>query len=157
MARFTVRDARGRTLFQNNAPGLESALVSVPSIGPHASVAWVDDQLPAAGPPASVAAKVGEAPQLSGPQPEVSLSGARISEDPANGVVATGTVANRSKVAQSGLAVFAVARRAGKIVAAGRAIVPELAPAGSAPFQASLVGDASGAQLDVAAPPASFG
>jgi hypothetical protein len=60
-------------------------------------------------------------------------------------------------VAQSGLVLFAFARRGGKIVAAGRAIVPELAPGASAHFQASLVGDPHGARLQVSAPPASFG
>jgi hypothetical protein len=35
--------------------------------------------------------------------------------------------------------------------------VPALAPHASAPFQASLVGDARGATLRVAAPPVSFG
>lgn len=153
---ITVRDSRGRTLLQNNAPGLESALVSVPSIGPHATVAWVDDQLPPTGPPASVSANVGASPPQSRPQPAVAVSAARISEDPANGVIAGGTVVNRSKVAQSGLAVFAIARRGGKIVAAGRAIVPELAPGASTSFQASLVGAPSGARLAVVASPADF-
>jgi hypothetical protein len=154
---ITVKDAGGKTLFQNNAPGLESALVSVPSIAAHATVVWVDDQLPAGGAPTSASAKVGEAPAAGGPPPTLTVSGARIAEDPANGIVAGGAVANHSTVAQSSLVVFAVARRGGTIVAAGRAIVPELAPAASAPFQASLVGRTSGARLEVFAPPASFG
>ncbi len=89
--------------------------------------------------------------------PELTVADAKLSEDPASGTVAEGTVANRSKVAQSGLVLYAVARRAGKIVAAGRAVLPEVAPGASAPFQASLVGDAHGASVQVSAPPASFG
>ncbi len=154
---ITVRDAHGATLFQNNAPGLEPALVSVPSIAPHATAVWVDDQLPAGGVPASVSAKVGEAPSVSGAPGALAVTGARIGEDPANGVVATGTVTNRSRIAQSSLVLFAVARRGGTIVGAGRAVVAELAPGASAPFQASLVGQALGARLEVSAPPASFG
>ena len=141
-------------MFQNNAPGLESALVSVPSIAAHATVVWVDDQLPVSGAPASVSAVVGEAPSTAAASPALSVAGARITEDPANGVVAAGTVINRSKVAQASLVVFAVARRGGVIVGAGRAIVSELAPGAAGPFQASLVGHPLGARLAIFAPAA---
>jgi hypothetical protein len=154
---ITVKDAHGKTLFQNNEPGLERALVSIPSIPAHETVVWVDDQIPASGSPASVSARVGQSPTLARQLPELTITGANLSEDPASGTIAEGTVANRSKVAQSGLVLFALARRAGKIVAAGRAVVPELAPGASAPFQASLVGDAHGAGVQVLAPPSSFG
>jgi hypothetical protein len=151
---ITVKSARGATLFQNNAPGLESALVTVPSIAAHATVVWVDDQLPVSGSPASVSAVVGYASSATAPPPALTVTGARITEDPANGVVANGTVTNRSKVAQASLVVFAVARRGGAIVGAGRAIVSELAPGAASPFQASLVGHALGARLAISAPAA---
>ena len=52
---------------------------------------------------------------------------------------------------------FGVARRAGRIVAAGRAVLPEL-PAGSRlPFQIFFVGDPHGAQLQVSAPATTAG
>jgi hypothetical protein len=151
---ITVRSARGATVFQNNSPGLESALVSVPSIAAHATVVWVDDQLPVSGSPASVSAVVGEAPSITAPSPTLAVTGARITEDPANGVVATGTVTNRSKVAQASLVVFAVARRGGAIVGAGRAIVSQLSPGAASPFQASLVGHPLGARVAIFAPAA---
>jgi hypothetical protein len=154
---IAVKDARGRTLFQNDEPGLERALVSIPSIPAHETVVWVDDQVPPSGSPGSVSARVGQVPDVVGQLPELTVSGTKLSEDPAGGTIAEGTVANRSKVAQSGLVLFALARRDGKIVAAGRAVVPELAPGASAPFQASLVGDAHGASVQVFAPPANFG
>jgi hypothetical protein len=154
---ITVEDARGKTLFQNDEPGLEHALVSIPSIPARETVVWVDDQLPASGSPASVSARVGQAPAVAGQLPRLTVGGTKLGEDPASGAIAEGTVANRSRVAQSGLVLFAFARRAGRIVAAGRAVVPELAPGASAPFQASLVGDAHGASLQVFAPPTSFG
>ncbi len=153
---ITVKDASGKTLFQNNAPGLESALVSVPSIPAHGTVVWVDDQLPSGGAPTSVSAKVGEAPAVA-TVPTLAVSQSHVGEDPADGVVASGVVANRSKVAQSGLVVFTVALRGDAIVAAGRAIVSELAAGASAPFQASLVGQAAGGRLEVFAPAATFG
>jgi hypothetical protein len=153
---ITVKDAHGRTLFQNSGAGLEGALVSLPSIGPHATVAWVNDQLPISGSPASVSAKVGAAPSVTGSLPQLAVVGTHLSEDPASGLVATGTVKNRSQTGQRSLVVFAVGRRAGKIVAAGRAVVPELAANAAASFQVSFVGDANGARLQFVAPPAGF-
>jgi hypothetical protein len=150
---ITVKNARGGTVFQNNGPGLEAALVSLASISPHSTVTWVDDQLTTRGATATVSARVGQAHSVSADLPRLIAAGTKVSDDPANGLVATGTVVNRSSTAQKGLVVFVVARRAGSVVAAGRAIVPELAANASTPFQASLAGDASGAGLEAAAPP----
>ena len=47
-------------------------------------------------------------------------------------------------------ACLTVARRAGTIVAAGRAVLPRLAASSVAPFQLFLPGDARGAKLHVA-------
>ena len=152
---ITVKDGHGRTLFQNNSAGLESALVSLPSIAGHATVTWVNDQLPTNGTPTSVTAKVGEVPSVAASLPRLTIGATQLSEDPANGLVATGHVSNASQVQQRGLVVFVVGRRAGRIVAAGRAVVPELAPGASATFQASLVGEAKGAALQFTAPPSS--
>jgi hypothetical protein len=154
---ITVKDARGRTLFQNNGPGLEAALVSVASLGPHETITWVDDQLPGGGAPASVSARVGQAPVLSGRPPRLTIAGASLSEDPSNGLVGSGTLSNRSSISQKSVVVFGVARRGGRIVAAGRGVLPELAAGASAPFQVFLIGDARGAQLQFGAPPTSFG
>jgi hypothetical protein len=153
---ITVANARGRTLFQNDGPGLEAALVSVPSIGPRRSLVWVNDQVPANGDPASVAARVGDAPAVAGNVPQLSIAGARLGEDPASGPDATGTVENSSAIPQRNLVIFGVARRDGKIVAAGRGVLPVLAARGSQPFQLFLIGDARGAQLQISVPPTSF-
>jgi hypothetical protein len=154
---IVVKDARGRTLFENDEPGLERSLTSIASIPPHGTADWVNDQLPPGGRPASVSARIGQAPAVAGQLPKLTIAAAKISEDPASGVIAEGTVTNSSKVSQGGLVVFALARRGARIVAAGRAVVAELAPGSSAPFQASLVGDARGAGLELDAPAASFG
>jgi hypothetical protein len=154
---ITVKDAGGRTLFENNAPGLETALVSVASLGPHRTITWVDDQLPTSGAPASVSARVGQATALSGSPPKLTISGARIGEDPSNGLVASGTVSNRSSIVQTSLVLFAVARRGARIVAAGRGVLPDLKAGASAPFEIFLVGDARGARLQISAPPTAFG
>jgi hypothetical protein len=52
--------------------------------------------------------------------------------------------------------VYAVARKGGRIVAAGRAVLPEVAPGASIPFQAYFVGNPSGARIQASAPATSF-
>jgi hypothetical protein len=154
---ITVTDARGATIYQNNAPGLEAALVSVPCLGAHASFTWVDDQLPASTSASAVTARVGEPPPLAGALPQIAVAGVHLIEDPTNGVGAAGTVTNPSRVAQSKLVIFGIARRAGRIVAAGRAVLPELAAGSRLPFEIFFVGDPHGAQLQVSAPASTIG
>lgn len=154
---ITVKDAGGKTLFQNNAPGLEAALTSLASLPAHGEATWVDDQVQISAAPASVTAIVGEVPIASGPVPQIEAKSAHLAEEASNGIDAVGTIENRSKVAQHSLVVFAVARRAGRIVAAGRAILPEVPAGASVPFQAFFIGDPRGAQLQASAPPTVLG
>ncbi|HEY4428626.1 MAG TPA: hypothetical protein VGN08_10515 [Solirubrobacteraceae bacterium] len=151
---ITVKDAAGRTLFQNNATGLEAALVSVPSLAPHATVTWVDDQIPAgAGGPGAgtVIARVGESRARAKSIPRLPVTGLHLIEDPTNGIGASGVVTNGSATSQRSLVVFVLATRGGVIVAAGRAVVPE-APAHSArPFTVFFIGDPHGTRLQATA------
>lgn len=153
---ITVKDAQGSTVFQNNAPGLEAALTSLGSLSAHGVATWVDDQVPATGNPVSVAAIAGESPAVSGALPEIEVAGIHPNEE-SGSATAAGTVRNRSSVAQQALVVYAVARRAGRVVAAGRAILPEVAPGAAVPFQAFLVGSSHGATLRAEAPTTTFG
>lgn len=148
---ITAKDAQGSTVFQNNAPGLEAALTSLGSLPAHGVATWIDDQVPATGDPASVTAIAGEAPAAIGAFPQVEVAGLHPSEE-SGSATAAGTVRNRSTVTQQSLVVYVVARRAGRIVAAGRAILPEVAPGASTPFQAFLVGSSAGAKLEASAP-----
>ena len=151
---IAVRDAQGRTVFQNDAPGLEAALTTIALVPAHGEATWVDDQLPKSGAPASVAVRLGEAPPVPGPTPQIAVTGLHGEEA---GAGAAGTVRNDSQLAQRKLVVFVVARRAGRVVAAGRAIVAELAPGASAPFQVFFVGSAAGASLQASAPATTLG
>lgn len=147
---LTVRDGKGSVLYQNNAPGLQPSLTEVPLLEPGKTVVWVDDQVQVAGTPASASALVGEAKTASSaPKVEVvsaqsSTAGAEASE--------SGSVANRSAVTQENLVVYAIARRDGKTVAAGRAVLPEVAQGTSVPFQIYFVGDPKDAKIEVSAP-----
>jgi hypothetical protein len=154
---LTVNDAKGAVLYQNNAPGLNPTLVSVPLLRAHAVTVWVDDQIQATGVPRKASAKVGEAPAATGQLPRVIVSGVHSSEESGNGASVEGTVTNRSKVAQQQLVVYVVARRAGRIVAAGRAVLPEVAAGQTTPFQVFFIGSPKGAQLEASAPPTTLG
>jgi hypothetical protein len=148
---ITVHNARGASVYTNAVPGLSPTLASVALLPAHATLTWIDDQVQATGVPASVSAKVGEGTPVTGAIPQLSVEGAHISEAQANGAEAEGSLVNHSAAAQQELVVDAVARRAGRIVAAGRAVLAQ-APAGtSTPFQIFFVGDPSGARLEVSA------
>ena len=152
---ITVRGAHGNVLFENNAGGIEAALTSVALLQPGAQTVWVDDQVQAAEPPSAVSALVGEGSSVS-QIPQLSVS-AITSVEGAGGVpAATGLVHNQSTVTQRNLVVYGVARRAGKIVGAGRAIVPELATHQSDKVEIYFTGQTKGAQLQMNAPPTTF-
>jgi hypothetical protein len=145
--RITVRDARGASVYTNATPGLSPTLLSVALLPAHAVVTWIDDQVQATGTPASVSAQVGEGIPATGAIPRLSVEGAHLVE-----AQAEGNVVNHSAVVQQELVVDALARRAGRIVAAGRAVLAQAGAGASTPFQIFFVGDPSGAQLEVSAP-----
>ena len=60
------------------------------------------------GAPTGVSARVGEAPNVAGSLPQLAIGATQLSEDPASGLVATGTVTNHSGVEQTSLVLFAV-------------------------------------------------
>lgn len=153
---ITVKDATGRTLFQNNGRGLEASLTSLSSLRAHGEATWVDDQVQVSGVPASAGAIVGEAPAAGGPFPQIEVQGVHASEE-GGGAGAAGAVRNRSSVTQQGLVVDVLARRGARILAAGRAVLPEVAAGASEPFQTSLVGTPKGAKLQASAQPTSLG
>jgi hypothetical protein len=152
---ITVKGTRGQTVYENNAPGLEAGLTSISSLPAHGSVTWVDDQVPSAGEPASISAVAGEASTASGPEERIEIGALHLGE--ASTGETSGTLRNRSSITQQKLVVYVLARRGGRIVAAGRAVLPEAAPGVSVPFQAFLVGSATGAKLEASAPASTFG
>jgi hypothetical protein len=154
---ITLREPRGRTLYQNDIPGLSGPLTHAPLLLPGRSFDWIDDQIEASGAPGPLSTRVGEAATVSGHVPSIAVTGVHLFDDPTNGVGAEGAVVNHSKVPQEELVVFAVARRAGRIVAAGRAVLPNAPASSSTPFQVFFIGDPKGASLELSAPPTTFG
>jgi hypothetical protein len=153
---ITARDAHGAILFQNNTAGLEPALTSLGSLAAHGQATWIDDQILTSGTPASVSATVGESPSVSGALPRIEVRGVHASEEGGT-EGATGAVHNGSSVTQQNLVVYVLARRGGHVVAAGRAVLPEVGAGASLPFQAFLQGNPSGARLEASAPATTFG
>ncbi len=157
----TVRDAHGAVLYQNNASGLESSLTTVSLLEPGQETIWVDDQVQASGgTPVSASALVGEAAQPSGTIPQLSIASARLASEAGVEATLSGTVENHSQTTQQNLVVYAVARRASKIVAAGRAVLPEVTAGTNSgtnvPFQIYFVGNPSGARIQTSAPATTF-
>ena len=150
--RITVKNARGASIYTNATPGLSPTLLSVALLPAHDVVTWIDDQVQGTGTPAGVSAQVGEGTPASGAIPRLSVEGAHLSE-----AQAEGNLVNHSAVDQQELVVDAIARRAGKIVAAGRAVLAQATAGSSTPFQIFFVGDPSGARLEVSAPATTSG
>jgi hypothetical protein len=157
----TVRDAHGAVLYQNNASGLEPSLTTVSLLEPGQETIWVDDQVQSSGgTPTSASALVGEAARASGTIPQMSVAGTHLASEGGTEATLSGTVENHSQTAQQNLVVYAVARRASKIVAAGRAVLPEVTAGTNSgtnvPFQIYFVGNPSGAQIQTSAPATTF-
>jgi hypothetical protein len=146
-------DARGRALYKNDAPGLETSLVQAAMLGKGGELWWVNDQVTAASRPAKVRALVGDAKAAAGKAPRIVLRGARVVVDPVDGVAVKGQAINRSGIDQRRLVIYCVALKGGRVVAAGRAIIERLRPDKPTRFTIFFIGDPRGARLALAAPP----
>ena len=149
-----VTGAGAKTVFRNDAPGLEPSLVSTPALAPRASLTWVNDQVAGSAPPKAVKVKVGLGRRVTHPLPQLQLSRPTLNVDSVSGVEASGFVVNQSQVEQRQLVISCIARKGGRIVAAGRAQVERLKVGPKkVPYHVFFVGDPRGAQLSVSAPP----
>jgi hypothetical protein len=152
-----VRDAAGRSVFENDQPGLENDLSHVPLLPPGKVVDWVNDQVLPTGTAARVAARIGAGHALHAALPKITIGTFALTDDPASGWEAVGTVRNASRVVQRALVLFGTARAGARIVAAGRGLVTRLAPGKSARFHIYFIGNPHGARVTVAAPPSNLG
>ncbi len=149
-----LADRSGTSVYRNDTPGLERSLVSAALLPARASTLWVNDQVTASGKPAKATARPGAGGKVvRAAAPRLTISALKAETDPTSGVAATGTVTNHSKVDQRDLVVNVVARRGGRVTAAGRAVVRRLKAGGHTRFQAFLIGTAKGARLSASAPP----
>jgi hypothetical protein len=152
---IAVTDSHGKPLYRNNLAGLEDSLVSMALLDRGQDAFWVNNQVTATGKPAKVSAVVGMAKgKLPAKVPSLAISGVHVSSD-SGSTIAKGTITNKSTIAQKRVTIFCVARRGSRIVAAGRAIVDTVPPAGGkpTPFTVFFIGNPKGAKLVFAAPP----
>lgn len=144
----------GKVLYTNGTGGVEAGLQRIALLGPHASAWWVDDQVLTSQPGKHVSVRVGTGTSLRSraKAPVLSARTTHVGEQSGLSTL-DGVLVNHSREAQSKVPVFAVAVRGGKVVAAGRAVVGELSgrSGASAPFQIFLVGNPSGAKIELTA------
>jgi hypothetical protein len=118
----------------------------------------VDDQVQISSAPHEVKAKVGLGPrQAPAGTPEITVGKPRLEDDPISGISAVGRVTNKSKIDQRKLTIFAVARKGGRVVAAGRGQIDRLRAGKSAAYSIFFIGNPRGAQLTLDAPATTFG
>jgi hypothetical protein len=167
-----VRNAKGASVYRNDIQGLEPSLQEMPLLRAHQTAWWVDDQVLAAGTPQSVHVRVGAAKGGSSDaeggahagaatgaataSAGVQVSSVSLGDGGIAGPYLNGSIVNRSGVAQHNMPIFAVALRGGRVVAAGRALVPSLPASGGGhpmSFRIYLVGSPTGAQIELTAAP----
>ena len=149
-----IADGKGASVYRNDTPGLETSLVSAALLPARRTEVWINDQVTATGTPERAKARAGVGGRvLKAAPPRIVVRVPRLQRDPTSGLAATGRIVNRSKIDQRDLVVNVVARKGGRIVAAGRAVVRRLRAGQDARYQAFLIGKADGARLQASAPP----
>lgn len=146
-----VLDAKGKSVYSNALPGLETALTSIPYVEAGEEATWVHDQVLAAGKPASVEVTVGEGgTPFTGEIPEFSASEPKLEGDPHSGVVAGGNAENESGAKLDRLLLYAVARQGDEVVAAGRGAIEQIKPEPKPlPYNIYFIGDPREAEVEL--------
>ena len=148
-----VLDAKGKSVYRNDIPGIEPALAAVPFIPAGGDAVWVNDQVLAAGKPDTVE---GDGRRRRRPRSPASCPRSRspsrsskATRTPASSPAATSST--RPARTSDRLLLYAVARQGGKVVAAGRGAI-EHAQGGAAnrsPTTSSSSATRAGAELDL--------
>lgn len=150
-----VLDAKGKSVYSNDIPGLEPALTSMPFIEAGEEATWVHDQVLASGKPKSVKVTVGaDATPFDGEVPEFTVSAPKLEGDPFSGVVAGGKAENESGEKNDRLLLYAVAREGGEVVAAGRGAIENVkAEPKPLPYNVYFIGDPRGGDVEMSSFP----
>jgi hypothetical protein len=148
-----VRDGTGTSVYRNDAVGLQPALQRLAVVRSGRTAWWVNDQLLGADTARSVNARIGNARAIARP-PHIEARDLHIDSD-SNGPYLTGAIVSRLERPQRNLPVFAVALRGGRVVAAGRALVPKVVAHARKPvhFRLLFVGNPRGARIQVTIAP----
>ncbi len=151
-----VKGKEGKLLYTNQPGGTDPRLQHMGLLPAHASGWWVDDQMLIVQPSTGVHVRVGAAAKTASRHATATLQ-AKTTHVAVSAGASTlnGELVNRDGRSQRDVSVYAVALRAGKVVAAGRALVPRLAGrrGASSRFQIPLIGDAAKAKIELTAVP----
>lgn len=151
-----VKGKAGRVLYSNQPGGTDPKLQRISLLRPHASAWWVNDQVlvnqTSTGVTVRVGTGAGPGSHNASAAPAVRVT--HVVARPGASTV-SGELVNEGSRTEREVPVFAVALRGGKVVAAGRALVPRLEGrrGASARFQIALVGDATKAKIELTAVP----
>lgn len=149
-----VRDAKGKTIYSNDTPGIEPSLAAVPFIRAGETTTWLNDQIYVPGKPDSVEVKVGESETtVQGEIPEYKISSPKLARDPVSGTAAKGVAINQTDELQEELLIYVIARKGEEVVAAGSGALEELKPRRRVYYTAFFVGDPEGADLELVSYP----
>jgi hypothetical protein len=149
-----VLDAKGSAVYRNNTSGIEPSIQQFALLAPHATAWWVDNEVLAnGGVPKTATGQLGAA-TAQAPSALPSITTAAVSASNSfPGPHVSATVRNGSTIAQRQLPVYAVALRGGRVVGAGRAIIPSLAPGAAAQVQVPMVGSVSESTISLTVAP----
>lgn len=153
-----VKNDKGKAIYKNDIQGLEDGLIKIPFIEGSSDGWWVNDQVLVTQKPKSADVTIGN-PEAGSPAsiPEIEVSPPTLEVDPVSGMNVTGEVTNRSAIEQVDMLLFAVATRGGKVVAAGRGLIPKLKTDGKPEFyRIYFIGDPKNADIEVVAMPSTF-
>jgi hypothetical protein len=146
-----VRDAKGKSVYRNDLPGLETGLTAIPYVGAGETIFWVHDQVLATGTPKEVEVTVGAGgTPFSGAVPKFTATEPKLEGDPFSGAVADGDVFNDSGQEQERVLLYAVAREGGEVVAAGRGAIEKIkSERKPLPYNIYFIGDPRKADVTV--------
>ncbi len=151
----TVTGSGGKQLYSNDTGGLEPSLQRIGVLLPGRPEWWVDDQVLTSKTPVAAQVRVGTGASAKGSAiPALTTQGVALSSSSGSAVV-NGSVVSHSSKTLNGIAVFAVSVRAGRVVAAGRAVLERLPGGSTAPvsFEIFLVGNPAGGTLELTVVP----
>jgi hypothetical protein len=147
-----VANAAGKSVYENNTKGIDPSLQQLALLSPHASVWWVDNEVLASA-AKSVSARIGASTSAAPASiPLITTSQASASAS-FPGPHVSATVTNRSKLAQSQLAVYAVILKGSAAVGAGRAVIASLAPGASTQILIPVIGAIDGRTIALTSAP----
>jgi hypothetical protein len=148
---ITVRDAKGAVVYRNDTRGIETSIQQLAFLPAHTTAWWVDNEVLTTGRSASsVSARAGAGTGTGARRGAAAISVHGVTaSDSFPGPHVDVTLHNGGSVAQSQLAVYAVAQRGGRVIGAGRALVASLAAGARVPALIPVAGTVTGATISV--------